>query len=128
MVCFDYGIFIDGLTGEFDRAVGSMLSVRGEGILAWLGDDSFVVGGDQKAANPEVIFSRVFFRCESTDCRRIGNPMLSESNTNIGFNAGVVSLLEFARSCGEARKNRLITEAFHGIRSLATRTGNVSCF
>ena len=31
------------LTGEFSQAVGSMLSVKGEGILAWSGDDNFIV-------------------------------------------------------------------------------------
>ncbi|PON97843.1 phosphorelay protein [Trema orientale] len=33
----------DVLAGEFSQAVGSMLSVKGEGILAWSGDDNFLV-------------------------------------------------------------------------------------
>ncbi|XP_062105916.1 protein ECERIFERUM 16 [Humulus lupulus] len=33
----------DVLAGEFSQAVGSLLSVKGEGILAWSGDDNFIV-------------------------------------------------------------------------------------
>lgn len=43
-----------GLTGEFSQAFGSMLSVKGEGILAWAGDDNFIVE-DKLTAQPEVI-------------------------------------------------------------------------
>lgn len=43
-------------TGEFNVGLGSMLAVRGEGILSWIGDDNFVVE-DKTAGNQEVICS-----------------------------------------------------------------------
>lgn len=43
-----------GVVGDFKRGLQSMLSVRGESILSWIGDDNFIVE-DETAANPEVI-------------------------------------------------------------------------
>ncbi|GMN53886.1 hypothetical protein TIFTF001_023007 [Ficus carica] len=45
----------DVLAGEFSQAFGSMLSVKGEGILAWAGDDNFIVE-DKLTAQPEAAF------------------------------------------------------------------------
>ncbi|KAK2665809.1 hypothetical protein Ddye_004383 [Dipteronia dyeriana] len=45
----------DILSGGFIRGVGSMLSVRGELILSWAGDDNFVVE-DKTTAMPETSF------------------------------------------------------------------------
>ncbi|KAF4388707.1 hypothetical protein G4B88_018984 [Cannabis sativa] len=45
----------DVLAGEFREAVGSLLSVKGEGILAWSGDDNFVVE-DKSRMQPEASF------------------------------------------------------------------------
>ena len=43
------------LTGEFNQGLGPMLSVRGEGVLLWIGNDNFVVE-DKTAATHEVVF------------------------------------------------------------------------
>ena len=43
-------------TGEFNVGLGSMLAVRGEGILSWVGDDNFVVE-EKTGGNQEVIYS-----------------------------------------------------------------------
>ena len=43
------------LTGEFNQGLGPMLSVRGEGVLSWIGNDNFVVE-DKTAATHEVVF------------------------------------------------------------------------
>lgn len=43
------------VTGEYGVGFGSMLAVRGEGMLSWVGDDNFVVE-DKATANHEVIF------------------------------------------------------------------------
>ncbi|KAK4577675.1 hypothetical protein RGQ29_027976 [Quercus rubra] len=43
------------LTGEFNQGLGPMLSVRGEGILLWIGNDNFVVE-DKTAATHEASF------------------------------------------------------------------------
>ncbi|OMP07437.1 hypothetical protein COLO4_07343 [Corchorus olitorius] len=45
----------DVLPGDFNQFVGSMLSVRGEGILSWIGNDNFVVE-DRTSATPEASF------------------------------------------------------------------------
>jgi hypothetical protein len=41
--------------GEFGVGLGSILAVRGEGILSWDGYDNFVVQ-DKTSANQEVIY------------------------------------------------------------------------
>ncbi|XP_039018291.1 uncharacterized protein LOC120149624 [Hibiscus syriacus] len=43
------------LPGDFNQFVGSMLAVRGEGILSWTGNDNFLVD-DGTNANPEASF------------------------------------------------------------------------
>ncbi|KAJ1384454.1 hypothetical protein SESBI_42521 [Sesbania bispinosa] len=43
------------LPWEFGVGLGSMLAVRGEGILSWIGDDNFVVE-DKTSANQEVVY------------------------------------------------------------------------
>ncbi|GMI83928.1 ECERIFERUM 16, r RST1 interacting protein [Hibiscus trionum] len=45
----------DILHGDFNQFVGSMLAVRGEGILSWTGNDNFVVD-DSTTATPEASF------------------------------------------------------------------------
>ncbi|OMO53999.1 hypothetical protein CCACVL1_28149 [Corchorus capsularis] len=45
----------DVLPGDFNQFVGSMLSVRGEGILSWIGNDNFVVE-DRTTATPKASF------------------------------------------------------------------------
>lgn len=45
----------DVMPGEFNQGLGPMLSVRGEGILSWIGDDNFVVE-DKTAATHEASF------------------------------------------------------------------------
>lgn len=47
--------FNDVLPGDWNKGIGSMLSVRGESILSWIGDDNFVVD-DKTAAHHEVSF------------------------------------------------------------------------
>lgn len=42
------------LTGELNQGLGPMLSVRGEGVLSWIGSDNFVVE-DKTAATHEVV-------------------------------------------------------------------------
>lgn len=37
--------------------LSSMLAVRGEGTLSWVGDENFVVQDDNTSANQEVIHS-----------------------------------------------------------------------
>ncbi|MBA0555186.1 hypothetical protein Golob_014240, partial [Gossypium lobatum] len=44
----------DVFPGDFNQFVGSMLAVRGEGILSWTGNDNFVVD-DSTTATPEDI-------------------------------------------------------------------------
>ncbi|KAK4577674.1 hypothetical protein RGQ29_027976 [Quercus rubra] len=43
------------IQGEFNQGLGPMLSVRGEGILLWIGNDNFVVE-DKTAATHEASF------------------------------------------------------------------------
>jgi hypothetical protein len=50
----DVKLFMANLTGEFNQGLGPMLSVRGEGILSWIGDNNFVVE-DKIAATHEVV-------------------------------------------------------------------------
>jgi hypothetical protein len=50
----DIKLFMANLTGEFNQGLGPMLSVRGEGILSWIGDNNFVVE-DKIAATHEVV-------------------------------------------------------------------------
>lgn len=45
----------DVFPGDFNQFVGSMLAVRGEGILSWTGNDNFVVD-DSTTATPEASF------------------------------------------------------------------------
>ncbi|KAK7316559.1 hypothetical protein RJT34_00113 [Clitoria ternatea] len=45
----------DLLPGEFGEGLSSMLVVRGEGIVSWVGDDNFVVE-DRTSGNPEASF------------------------------------------------------------------------
>ncbi|KAK7265103.1 hypothetical protein RJT34_32719 [Clitoria ternatea] len=45
----------DLLPGEFGEGLCSMLVVRGEGIVSWVGDDNFVVE-DRTSGNPEASF------------------------------------------------------------------------
>ncbi|XVE49984.1 hypothetical protein DITRI_Ditri01bG0125700 [Diplodiscus trichospermus] len=45
----------DVLPGDFNQFVGSMLAVRGEGILSWTGNDNFVVE-DRTTVTPEASF------------------------------------------------------------------------
>ncbi|XP_065875364.1 protein ECERIFERUM 16 [Euphorbia lathyris] len=45
----------DIFPGDFNIGVGPILSVRGEGILSWIGDDNFVVE-DETTGNPEAQF------------------------------------------------------------------------
>ncbi|KAK4577679.1 hypothetical protein RGQ29_027978 [Quercus rubra] len=45
----------DVMPGEFNQGLGPMLSVRGEGILSWIGNDNFVVE-DKTAATHEASF------------------------------------------------------------------------
>ncbi|KAK9031611.1 hypothetical protein V6N11_055907 [Hibiscus sabdariffa] len=45
----------DILHGDFNQFVGSMLAVRGEGILSWTGNDNFVVD-DCTTSTPEASF------------------------------------------------------------------------
>ncbi|KAH1105491.1 hypothetical protein J1N35_009259 [Gossypium stocksii] len=45
----------DVFPGDFNQFVGSMLAVRGEGILSWTGNDNFVVD-DSTTAAPEASF------------------------------------------------------------------------
>ncbi|KAK8669109.1 hypothetical protein V6N13_106549 [Hibiscus sabdariffa] len=45
----------DILTGDFNQFVGSMLAVRGEGILSWTSNDNFIVD-DSTVATPEAWF------------------------------------------------------------------------
>ncbi|KAL4302854.1 hypothetical protein GQ457_10G017100 [Hibiscus cannabinus] len=45
----------DILPGDFNQFVGSMLAVRGEGILSWTANDNFIVD-DTTAATPEASF------------------------------------------------------------------------
>ncbi|KAK7405012.1 hypothetical protein VNO78_06143 [Psophocarpus tetragonolobus] len=47
--------FDDLLPGEFGVGLGSMLAVRGEGIVSWVGDDNFVVE-DKTSGNQEASF------------------------------------------------------------------------
>ncbi|RDX77783.1 hypothetical protein CR513_42039, partial [Mucuna pruriens] len=47
--------FDDLLPGEFGVGLSSMLVVRGEGIVSWVGDDNFVVE-DKMSGNPEASF------------------------------------------------------------------------
>ncbi|KAG4967803.1 hypothetical protein HKD37_12G033900 [Glycine soja] len=47
--------FDDLLPGEFGVGLSSMLVVRGEGIVSWVGDDNFVVD-DKTTGNPEASF------------------------------------------------------------------------
>ncbi|KDP24072.1 hypothetical protein JCGZ_25729 [Jatropha curcas] len=55
-VCLDtFPSMDDILPGDFELGVRSMLSVRGEGILSWTGDDNFVVE-DETTAIPEASF------------------------------------------------------------------------
>ena len=50
------------MTGEFNQGLGPMLSVRGEGILSWIGDDNFVVE-DKTAATHEVVYFIYLLLC-----------------------------------------------------------------
>ncbi|KAJ7981522.1 Phosphorelay protein [Quillaja saponaria] len=45
----------DVLPGEFNQGLGSMLAVRGEGILSWIGEDNFVLE-DKTTASHEASF------------------------------------------------------------------------
>ncbi|XP_022764125.1 uncharacterized protein LOC111309317 [Durio zibethinus] len=45
----------DVLPGDFNQFLGSMLAVRGEGVLSWVGNDNFVVE-DRLTATPEASF------------------------------------------------------------------------
>ncbi|XP_039018089.1 uncharacterized protein LOC120149347 [Hibiscus syriacus] len=45
----------ENFLGDFNQFVGSMLAVRGEGLLSWTGNDNFVVD-DTTTANPEALF------------------------------------------------------------------------
>ncbi|KAF5481369.1 hypothetical protein F2P56_002026 [Juglans regia] len=45
----------DVMPGEFNQGLGAMLSVRGEGILSWIGDNNFVVE-DETVATHEASF------------------------------------------------------------------------
>ncbi|XP_041004795.1 uncharacterized protein LOC121249975 [Juglans microcarpa x Juglans regia] len=45
----------DVMPGEFNQGLGAMLSVRGEGILSWVGDNNFVVE-DETVATHEASF------------------------------------------------------------------------
>ncbi|GMI88562.1 ECERIFERUM 16, r RST1 interacting protein [Hibiscus trionum] len=45
----------DIIPGDFNQFVGSMLAVRGEGILSWTGNDNFIVD-DSTTATPEASF------------------------------------------------------------------------
>lgn len=47
--------FDDLLPGEFGAGLSSMLVVRGEGFVSWVGDDNFVVE-DKTGGNPEASF------------------------------------------------------------------------
>ncbi|XP_015574021.1 protein ECERIFERUM 16 isoform X2 [Ricinus communis] len=46
---------LEDILPDFKLGVGPMLSVRGEGILSWTGDDNFVVE-DESAVSPEAHF------------------------------------------------------------------------
>lgn len=48
--------FIHYSTGDFNQAVGSLLSVKADGILSWIGDDNFLME-DKKASIHEVLYS-----------------------------------------------------------------------
>lgn len=48
------------MLGGFVPGMGSMLSVRGEGILSWVGDDNFVVE-DKTTAFQEVTYFYFYF-------------------------------------------------------------------
>ncbi|KAL5573599.1 hypothetical protein UlMin_023196 [Ulmus minor] len=45
---------LDVLSGDFSQAAGSLLSVKGEGILSWSGDDNFIV--EDKRTHHEASF------------------------------------------------------------------------
>ena len=45
----------DFFAGEFGVGLSSILEVRGEGIVSWVGDDNFVVH-DKTSAYQEVIY------------------------------------------------------------------------
>lgn len=42
------------LAGEFNEGVSAMLTIRGEGILSWIGDDNFVV--EDKTSGTHEVF------------------------------------------------------------------------
>lgn len=57
------------MTEEFKLGVGSLLSVRGEAILSWIGANSFIVE-DETTASPEVIYyhsSSLFINLNETE-------------------------------------------------------------
>jgi hypothetical protein len=60
MIHFLFSINVDEINfdffaGEFGVGLGSILAVRGEGILSWDGYDNFVVQ-DKTSGNQEVIY------------------------------------------------------------------------
>ena len=49
-----WGLFLD-----FNQGVGSLLSVRGQGILSWIGDNNFIVE-DRATTSHEVLHCLIF--------------------------------------------------------------------
>ncbi|KAM7275536.1 hypothetical protein ACFE04_017402 [Oxalis oulophora] len=70
----DYFPYLDDvLPGDFYQALGSMLSVRGEEILSWIGNDNFVVD-DDSSVNHEAEFLSLNLHALANELEKVDLP------------------------------------------------------
>ncbi|XP_022726135.1 uncharacterized protein LOC111282354 [Durio zibethinus] len=108
----------DVLPGDFNQFVGSMLAVRGEGILSWTGNDNFVVE-DRTTAPPEnaerskVNRNQESDQMQTTSDRIAAAKITEELNLNdfpetVNFAAKNVGHMSFEAAAAEAELDMLL--------------------